>query len=80
MTIDSTTPSTLDCVGLYCPEPVFRTRLELDKLDVGDILEVYADDPASVEDIKSLVKRLGHELIDITKENAVFRFLIRKTK
>ena len=80
MTIDSTTPSTLDCVGLYCPEPVFRTRLELDKLDVGDILEVYADDPASEEDIKSLVKRLGHELIEITKQDTVFRFLIRKTK
>ena len=80
MTADSTTTSTLDCVGLYCPEPVFRTRLELDKLDVGDVLEVYADDPASEEDIKSLVKRLGHELIEITKEEAVFRFLIRKTK
>jgi tRNA 2-thiouridine synthesizing protein A len=80
MTADSMTTSTLDCVGLYCPEPVFRTRLELDKLDVGDVLEVYADDPASEEDIKSLVKRLGHELIEITKEEAVFRFLIRKTK
>ena len=79
MTADSTT-STLDCVGLYCPEPVFRTRLELDKLAVGDVLEIYADDPASEEDIKSLVKRLGHELLDITKEDAVFRFLIRKTK
>ena len=80
MTTDSTTASTLDCVGLYCPEPVFRTRLELDKLDIGDILEVYADDPASEEDIKSLIKRLGHVLLEITKEDAVFRFLIRKTK
>ena len=80
MTADSTTTFTLDCVGLYCPEPVFRTRLELDKLNVGDVLEVHADDPASEEDIKSLVKRLGHELIEITKEEAVFRFLIRKTK
>ncbi len=79
MNPDSTT-STLDCVGLYCPEPVFRTRLELDKLSVGDILEVFADDPASEEDIKSLVKRLGHELIEITKQDSVFHFLIRKTK
>jgi TusA-related sulfurtransferase len=61
-------------------KPVFRTRLELDKLEIGAILEIYADDPASEEDIKSLVKRLGHQLLDITKEGAVFRFLIRKTK
>lgn len=80
MTSESNPTSSLDCVGLYCPEPVFRTRLELDKLEIGAILEVYADDPASEEDIKSLVKRLGHELLAITKEGAVFRFLIRKTK
>jgi TusA-related sulfurtransferase len=65
---------------LYCPEPVFRTRLELDKLAISEILEVFADDPAAEEDIKSLVKRLGFELLEISKEGSVFRFLIRKTK
>jgi TusA-related sulfurtransferase len=80
LTSDSNTISTIDCVGLYCPEPVFRTRLELDKLAIGEILEVFADDPAAEEDIKSLVKRIGHELLEITKEGSVFRFLIRKTK
>ncbi|MGC8816436.1 MAG: sulfurtransferase TusA family protein [Candidatus Hadarchaeum sp.] len=69
---------TLDCLGLYCPEPVFRTRLELDKLDSGDVLEVLADDPAAVEDIGSLIKHLGHELLNLTREGDVIRFLIRK--
>jgi TusA-related sulfurtransferase len=49
----------LDCLGLYCPEPVFRTRLELDEMGVGETLEVVADDPAAESDIHSLVKRLG---------------------
>ena len=71
---------TLDCVGLYCPEPVFRTRLELDKIAVGEVLEVFADDPASEEDIKSLVKRTGQELLEISKEGNTFRFLIKKIK
>jgi TusA-related sulfurtransferase len=71
---------TLDCVGLYCPEPVFRTRKKLDMMDIGEILEVIADDPASEEDIKSLVKRIGYELLTIKKEGSTFRFLIRKTK
>ena len=68
----------LDCVGLYCPEPVFRTRQELDKLAVGEILEVTADDPASEEDIPRLVKRLGHHLIETRKENDEFVFVIKK--
>ena len=41
----------LDCLGLYCPEPVFRTRQEIDKLAVGQVLEVIADDLAAEEDI-----------------------------
>ena len=70
----------LDCIGLYCPEPVFRTRLEMDKMAVGEVLEVLADDPAAEEDIKSLVKRTGHELLKLSKEGNVTKFLIRKIK
>jgi tRNA 2-thiouridine synthesizing protein A len=70
----------LDCVGLYCPEPVFRTRQELDKLALGEVLEVTADDPASEEDIPRLVKRLGYQLVEMRKENDEFVFVIKKVK
>jgi len=71
---------TLDCIGLYCPEPVFRTRIELDKMNVGEVLEVLADDPAAEEDIKSLVKRLEQEFLEFSKEGNTLRFLIKKIK
>lgn len=70
----------LDCSGLYCPEPVYRTRLELNKLSVGQVLEVVADDPAAEGDIKSLVKRIGQQLLEIHKEDDELHFLIRKIK
>ena len=70
----------LDCVGLYCPEPVFRTRQELDKLDVGQVLKVVADDPAAEEDIPRLVKRLEQQLVEMRKEKDQFHFLIKKIK
>ena len=70
----------LDCLGLYCPEPVFRTRQEIDRLAVGQVLEVIADDPAAEEDIKRLVKRLGHQLLELRKEKDRFYFLIKKVK
>jgi len=70
----------IDCVGLYCPEPVFRTRQEIDKLDVDEILEVIADDPAAEEDIPRLVKRLGLELLELRKEKDQFHFIIKKIK
>lgn len=78
--ISKTKPNkTLDCTGLYCPEPVFRTRIELDKMKSGEILEVLADDPAAKEDIKSLVKRIGHELLELESQGNRIRFIIRKT-
>ncbi|MDH5462319.1 MAG: sulfurtransferase TusA family protein [Candidatus Bathyarchaeota archaeon] len=70
----------LDCLGLYCPEPVFRTRQELDNLAVGQVLKVIADDPAAEEDIKRLVKRLGHQLLQLRKERDHFHFFIKKIR
>lgn len=35
------------------------TRIEIDKLAVGQILELIADDPAAEEDIPRLVKNIG---------------------
>jgi tRNA 2-thiouridine synthesizing protein A len=70
----------LDCVGLYCPEPVFKTRLELDEMKVGETLEVLADDPAAESDIKSLVKNLEQELVSVEKKGDQVQILIKKIK
>ena len=58
----------LDCTGLFCPEPVFRTRLALDDIEAGQTIEVHADDPAAYEDLRRLAERLGHEVISLKKE------------
>jgi TusA-related sulfurtransferase len=71
---------TLDCLGLYCPEPVFRTRLELDEMEVGETLEVLADDPSAESDIHSLVKHIGQEIVSSAKEGNTTRILIKKIK
>jgi len=69
---------TLDCIGLYCPEPVYRTRQEMEKLQVGDVLEIIADDPASAEDIPRWAKRAGHELLEMRREGSQIYFLVKK--
>jgi tRNA 2-thiouridine synthesizing protein A len=42
---------TIDVRGLFCPEPVFRTKIEIERLAIGDTLKIVADDPESEEDI-----------------------------
>lgn len=70
---------TLDCVGLYCPQPIFQTREALDKLEAGQVLELLADDPGAEEDVKRFAKRTGNALISFEKmDDGVQRFLLRK--
>jgi len=68
----------IDCVGLYCPEPVFNTRLAIDEMQIGETIEVSADDPAAESDIQNLVKHLGQEIVSINKDGAVVKITIKK--
>jgi len=58
---------TLDCLGLYCPEPIYRTRMELDNMKIG-------------ADIKSLAKRLEQEIVSVRKDENTYRILVKKVK
>ncbi|NTU89108.1 MAG: sulfurtransferase TusA family protein [Actinobacteria bacterium] len=71
---------TLDCIGLFCPEPLFQTREAIDSLEPGELLEVLADDPAAEEDLTRFAKRTGHEVVDFEESDDSMRFLIRKGK
>jgi tRNA 2-thiouridine synthesizing protein A len=68
----------VDCLGLYCPEPIFRTRTALDEMEKGEVLKVTADDPAAEEDLKRLASRLGHEVLKITHEGDEVTLYIKK--
>ncbi|MDQ3873836.1 MAG: sulfurtransferase TusA family protein [Thermoproteota archaeon] len=70
----------IDVRGLYCPEPVFRTKMEIERLKIGDTLKVVADDPESEEDISRWVNRNGHQLISINKSDKDLEFMIKKAK
>jgi TusA-related sulfurtransferase len=62
--MSETSEKKLDATGLFCPEPVFRTKIEIEKMQVGEVLVVSADDPAAEDDISRWVTRNGHELLD----------------
>jgi tRNA 2-thiouridine synthesizing protein A len=70
----------LDCLGLFCPMPILKTREALKQMAVGEVLEMLSDDPASEADMQSWTQRTGHDLLDIAKDGPVFRFLVRKTR
>ena len=68
----------LDCIGLYCPMPVLKTREKMDEITVGETLEVLADDPAAEPDLKAWAKRTGQKVLKIDKTSEGLRLLIEK--
>ena len=70
----------IDCTGLFCPMPIVKTRDAIRELAVGQVLEMLSDDPGSDPDMKSWVRRAGHELLEVARDGAVFRFRVRKTR
>lgn len=70
----------IDVRGLYCPEPVFRTKIEIERMTKGETLKVVSDDPDSEEDISRWVNRNGHELVSLNKNNNDLEFIIKKAK
>jgi tRNA 2-thiouridine synthesizing protein A len=69
----------IDCVGLFCPMPILKTREAVKLIDSGQVLEMTSDDPASEADLKSWSARTGNQLVSVERDGPVFRFLIRKT-
>ena len=70
----------LDCLGLFCPEPVFKTRMQLDDMKIGETLEIVADDPAAKSDIENLAENLGQEILESVQEGEVTRIILKKVK
>jgi TusA-related sulfurtransferase len=54
--------------------------MEIERLSIGDVLKIVADDPESEEDISRWVKRNGHELLAINKSQKDLEFIIKKAK
>ena len=71
---------TLDCVGLYCPVPIYNTAKKLKELKTGQILEILADDEGIKEDMPAWCKITGNELLGIEKEAGAYKVYVKKTK
>jgi tRNA 2-thiouridine synthesizing protein A len=70
----------IDCVGLFCPMPIIKTREAIREIQVGQLLGMVADDPASDADMRAWSKRAGHELLEVSKHGGIYRFVVRRTR
>jgi TusA-related sulfurtransferase len=70
----------LDARNNNCPMPVVMASQAIKKIEIGEILEVVADDKASECNFPSFCHVTGHEIISDSLEQWIYRILIRRTK
>lgn len=68
----------LNTCGLRCPEPVMLVRKAVRSMQPGDVLQILADDPATVRDIPGFCQFMEHCLLLAETEQYPYRFILRK--
>jgi len=68
----------LDCVGLACPMPIFKTSTKIKELQPGQILEVQSDDGGIEKDMPAWCKLTGNEFLGFTKDQDEYHVFVRK--
>ncbi|MEJ5351143.1 MAG: sulfurtransferase TusA family protein [Melioribacteraceae bacterium] len=63
---------TLDLKGVPCPLNYVRTKLKLETMQSGDILEVILDDGQPIKNVPLSLKQDGHEILIQEKINERF--------
>jgi TusA-related sulfurtransferase len=68
----------LDCVGLACPMPIFKTSNKIKEMRSGEVLEVQADDDGIEKDMPAWCRMTGNEYLGIVKAKGEYRVYVRK--
>jgi tRNA 2-thiouridine synthesizing protein A len=69
---------TVDYKGLFCPMPIVKVSRAIKEIEVGQVLEMLADDPGSKADMQAWAKSTGHELVGMVEESGMFKFYVRR--
>lgn len=70
----------LNAQGLRCPEPVMLVRKQIRHMQIGEVLLIIADDPATTRDIPSFCQFMEHQLLASETTQLPYRYWVKKGK
>ncbi len=69
----------LDLEGVACPLNFVKTKLKLEEMEKGDVLEVILDDGEPIQMVPRSVKEEGHRILEVEKVDDIhYRLLVVK--
>lgn len=68
----------VDCLGVSCPRPQLMTKKAISEIAIGEVIEVLADNPSSVEALPPMCDELDATHLETIKAPNCWRILIRR--
>ncbi len=72
-------PIHLDLRGVKCPINYVKTKLKLDQMEIGEVLEVLLDAGEACENVPKSVQDDGHRILELTAVSDHYRLVIEKS-
>ncbi|MCZ6681529.1 MAG: sulfurtransferase TusA family protein [Candidatus Poribacteria bacterium] len=68
----------LDLKGVACPFNYVQTKIRLEQMEIGQLLEITIDDGEPIENVPKSLTNDGHKIMDTKKIGQHYRLTIRK--
>jgi len=68
----------IDLLGVKCPFNYVKTKIKLETIASGSILEVLLDAGEPSENVPRSIKNDGHKVISLTEENGHYKLTVEK--
>ena len=68
----------IDITNEICPMTFVKTKLKLETMNAGEVLEVTLREGEPLSNVPKSVKEDGHKVVSISKSEDVFKVIIEK--
>ena len=68
----------VDLRGVPCPLNLVKAKLAIEKVAVGDILEIEIDDGEPIQNLPVSLGRQGQEILETTEQQGYFCLKVRR--
>ncbi len=69
----------IDLRGVSCPLNYVKTKLKLEEMELGKVLEILLDDGEPIVNVPRSAKEDGHKILGIEQIDGYFKVLVRKS-
>lgn len=70
----------IDLRGVLCPINFVKTKLKLEMMEAGQVLEIALDDGEPMRNVPRSIKEEGHKVIKVEKCDDGYKIFVEKSE